>query len=476
MLLESSIPETTLDTEHLLIYIERIKASIENDPSLAIGSTKELIEATLKTILNGCSFEFDDKRDDIPKLLKKVQKVLELTPGDVDASKKGADTIRKVLNSLGAVAIGIAELRNLYGSGHGKGQKIQGITSRHAKFVVSSGTALCTFLLETYELRDSLKLEHLKRKFSQHTRTLTFDPPSCVRCIAIHPNNQFLASGDESHKIRIWELSTGRILHEYTRYYYKVKEGDVTDLTFSSDGKFIITTGFVSASRSLQDGAQRKIQVLNWETGEVVDHISNSSQSDSFCAVRLCPNSHIIAFDSASQIELYNIASKQRISTLDSQSSKVKSISFSPNGEILVGGCDDGQIRVWYWKENDASEKLLQVSSSVSDIAFNSDNRLIAIGGEDSKITLFDLIDKKAVLELDNHTSAINSLRFSPDGQILASASKDDTVKLWHVKSGRLLISHRCNSCWTDVPSVSFSSDGLTLAAGLSGGEIKIWH
>lgn len=151
-----TIPKLRLDTEHLQIYIERIKASIETDPSLAIGSTKELIEATLKTILNGCGSDYDDKKDDIPKLLKQVQKVLELAPEEVDSSKKGADIIKRVLNNLGSVAVGIAELRNLYGSGHGKGQKSPGLTARHAKLVVGAGTTLCAFLLETYEHRKNV--------------------------------------------------------------------------------------------------------------------------------------------------------------------------------------------------------------------------------------------------------------------------------------------------------------------------------
>jgi Abortive infection C-terminus len=150
-----TIPTVGLDTEHLYVYIDRINASIETDPSLAIGSTKELIEATLKTILNGCNLVYDDKKDDIPKLLKQVQKVLELAPDDVDSSKKGAEIIKKVLSNLGSVAVGIAELRNLYGSGHGKGQKSQGLTSRHARLVVGSGTTLCTFLLDTYEYRNT---------------------------------------------------------------------------------------------------------------------------------------------------------------------------------------------------------------------------------------------------------------------------------------------------------------------------------
>jgi hypothetical protein len=95
MVSANNIPTGELDTDHLRTYIDRINASVENDPSLAIGSMKELIEATLKTILDGCSYDYDDKQDDIPKLLKKVQKVLKLSPDDVDESRKGSDIIKK---------------------------------------------------------------------------------------------------------------------------------------------------------------------------------------------------------------------------------------------------------------------------------------------------------------------------------------------------------------------------------------------
>jgi hypothetical protein len=150
-----SIPSTGLDAEHLHVYIDRINSSIATDPALAIGSTKELIEATLKTILNGSGSSYDDKKDDIPKLLKQVQKLLELAPDEIDSSKKGSEIIKRVLSNLGSVAIGIAELRNLYGSGHGRGEQAKGLTARHAKLVVGAGTTLCSFLLETYEHRNN---------------------------------------------------------------------------------------------------------------------------------------------------------------------------------------------------------------------------------------------------------------------------------------------------------------------------------
>ena len=142
-----------IDTRHLHQYLERINAAADSDPALAIGSTKELIEATLKTVLEQMAVSYDDKREDVPALLRKVQKALDLVPSEVDESKRGAETIKKILSNLGAVAVGVAELRNLYGTGHGKASATRGLSSRHARLVATSGAALCQFLLETLELR-----------------------------------------------------------------------------------------------------------------------------------------------------------------------------------------------------------------------------------------------------------------------------------------------------------------------------------
>jgi Abortive infection C-terminus len=141
-----------LDKGHFQEYVDRIKTSVDQDTGLAIGSTKELVEATLKTILDKLAIEFD-KNDDIPKLLKNVQKALELVPDEVDESKKGADLIKILLNNLGQVVVKIAELRNLYGTGHGKEYKRKGLSERHARLVVGAGITLSAFLLETFELK-----------------------------------------------------------------------------------------------------------------------------------------------------------------------------------------------------------------------------------------------------------------------------------------------------------------------------------
>jgi len=152
------IRDTSLNLSHLNMYIDRIQNSVDTDPALAIGSIKELVESTLKTILSLRGVAFKDT-DNIPKLLKKTQKSLESEPNEIDKLKKGADIIRIILSNLGQITIGISELRNLYGTGHGRYKNHIGLGPRHAHLAVGAGAVLCTFLIDTYKQRFLKQLE-----------------------------------------------------------------------------------------------------------------------------------------------------------------------------------------------------------------------------------------------------------------------------------------------------------------------------
>lgn len=150
------VSKSILDNTHFQEYIDRIKRSVETDPPLAIGSTKELVESTLKTILSELSIEYG-KTSDIPTLLRLVQKALKLVPDDVDEKIKGADHIKVLLSNLGQIVVKIAELRNLYGTGHGREGGKSALKSRHARLVANAGIALSTFLIENYKEQNAAK-------------------------------------------------------------------------------------------------------------------------------------------------------------------------------------------------------------------------------------------------------------------------------------------------------------------------------
>jgi hypothetical protein len=133
-----------LDILELNKHAARIRKGIRDDPEQAIGSAKELLETVLKAVLRYEAATGDEK---IPQLLKRAQRELDLDPKSVGDDTPGRDTIRRTLSSLGQIVVGVAEVRNLYGTGHGRHQSRE-LQIAHARLVVNAAVTLATFLLE----------------------------------------------------------------------------------------------------------------------------------------------------------------------------------------------------------------------------------------------------------------------------------------------------------------------------------------
>src|SRR5947209_5042830 len=57
------------------------------------------------------------------------------------------------LNNLATISQGLAELRNPFGTGHGKDAGSRGLNKRHARLAVGAATTLGVFLFETHQER-----------------------------------------------------------------------------------------------------------------------------------------------------------------------------------------------------------------------------------------------------------------------------------------------------------------------------------
>jgi hypothetical protein len=139
-----------LDAPHLADTIRRLEASVDADPALAIGSAKELVETCCKTVLAELGMAEGADKLDLGPLVKKATKALGLVPEDVPEAARGAESIRRVLANLAAVTQGLAEIRNLYGTGHGRDGKSRGLEPRHARLAVGAATTIVTFLFDTH--------------------------------------------------------------------------------------------------------------------------------------------------------------------------------------------------------------------------------------------------------------------------------------------------------------------------------------
>ena len=153
---------SSFDLPGLRVQIDRLAHAAEDDPSLAVGTAKEMVETICKTILEDRAVPAQNQ--DLPQLVRAVAKELALLPENIPDHAKGSDVIRRMLSNLNQVTQGIAELRNLYGTGHGRDGRFIGLKPRHAKLAVGAAATLGIFLLETH-------LERAPRALTPRTTT-----------------------------------------------------------------------------------------------------------------------------------------------------------------------------------------------------------------------------------------------------------------------------------------------------------------
>lgn len=140
------------DPASILEHLERIAATTETDPSVAISGAKALIEATTKLVLAELDVPYDE-RADVPVLVKAAQKALMLHPEMLAPTAPGVEITKRILSNLSGIAVGLAELRNQYGPDHGRTKAVIGLGPRHARLAAGASMTYCRMLLETLEAR-----------------------------------------------------------------------------------------------------------------------------------------------------------------------------------------------------------------------------------------------------------------------------------------------------------------------------------
>lgn len=137
-----------LDTKYVSDKITLMFDTVSKNTDVAIGTAKELLETTCKSILKQKGITIDNNWT-LPRLVKETHNNLDFTPKNVADAEKAKTSILQILGGISSVVQGVSELRNSYGTGHGKYVDFQGLETKYAKLLVGVVSEIVLLYLST---------------------------------------------------------------------------------------------------------------------------------------------------------------------------------------------------------------------------------------------------------------------------------------------------------------------------------------
>src|SRR5262249_27382757 len=127
----------------------------------------------------------------------------------------------------------------------------------------------------------------------------------------------------------------------------------------------------------------------------------------------------------------------------------IRSVTFTSDGNYIVSGGDDKQVRGWDWRAR-KTLRTLRGNTTAGEAGkgfaavLSPDGRWLAVSGyfADDRIAtgdirLYEFSTGKLTALLRGATNSVTSLAFSSDGRRLVAGNFDSTAMIWDVQARR---------------------------------------
>jgi WD40 repeat protein/serine/threonine protein kinase len=313
-----------------------------------------------------------------------------------------------------------------------------------------------------------------------------------VLTVRFSPDGKQLLSGSYDNTARLWNLQTGATLQELKGHSWWVWAAEFSPkgdriVTAGQDGKAIV---WQKEAISRQPSAVSGVQPLYTQLTTFTGHdgaVYSARFSPDGKQVATGGYDKLVMIWNPDEVHPVNIGrrlegkpdEKQNYIKLAGHDEPVRSVSFSPNGQLLLSGSEDHSVRVWDVALGKAVKALRGHGRSVRACEFSPDGKWALSGGDDESVRVWNVAGYQEMRVLhatvfSGHEDAVLSARYSGDGQQIITASRDRTASRWRADNGAPIMRYEEGHEFL-VSGAVFFPDGKRLATGAGDNSVRIW-
>lgn len=281
-----------------------------------------------------------------------------------------------------------------------------------------------------------------------------------VVCIAFSPNGKFAAThgGLGDHSFHLWDVTK-------RKQVYQVADDECGGLAvlWTTDGRAILSGG---------DGGRGAGSVILRDPrtgkrgGAVIMHdhvVRGAALSDD--------GKYFAAADGQGLVRIRDFKTGNLYREF-AHGNGINTIAFSADGQWLVSGGDDKNLRVW----NVAADKLERTfeghNGAIGRVAFSKDGKQVysasfaGNGDTDNTLRIWDVQSSKEIakLEVGGEARALTTATFFPEGRRALTGHENGDVRLWDLATQKSVTTYRQHKHL--VCSVAFAPDGRYALSG----------
>ncbi|XP_019880365.1 actin-interacting protein 1 [Aethina tumida] len=241
---------------------------------------------------------------------------------------------------------------------------------------------------------------------------------SCqVNVAKYSPSGFYIASGDQSGKVRIWDTVNKE--HILKNEFHPIG-GPIKDIAWSPDNQRMVVVG---------EGRERFGHVFMSETGTSVGEISGQSKPINSCDFRPSRPFRVITGSEDNTIAVFEGPPFKFKMTKQEHTRFVQAVRYSPSGNLFASAGFDGKVHLY---DGTSSDLVGEVGSPA-------------------------------------HAGGVYGVAWSPDGKQLLTASGDKTAKLWDVETRQVVTEFKMGNTVEDQQVSCLWQNQYLLTVSLSG-------